>query len=232
MSRALLVVLPALLALALAAPRVLPAQSFGADAESRDTSHAAIVRRAEGASRNGRWLEASELWHWAVAADDRTPDHWWKLGVALFNASRHRESIAAYERALQLGAGDPATGAWQIARAYARRGDRTQALRWLEHATALGFDARAAVRQEPSFEEYLGDPRLARAADPRAERGLLRRSPAGRTGHPSIRKIEPARLPAARAFHAGAQAVRAGATIDDPLRKVVGEILEPHLVAR
>lgn len=86
-----------------------------------------------------------------IAADDPSPQRWWRLGDALFNARRHREAIAAFERALQLGAGEQAEGAWRIARSYARSGNRKQARRWFERAVELGFDAREAIRQEPSF---------------------------------------------------------------------------------
>lgn len=84
-----------------------------------------------------------------IAADDPSPQRWWRLGDALFNAQRHREAIAAFERALQLGAGEQADGAWRIARAYARSGNRKQALRWLARAVELGFDAREAISREP-----------------------------------------------------------------------------------
>ena len=86
-----------------------------------------------------------------IAADDPSPQRWWRLGDALFNARRHREAIAAFERALQLGASEQADGAWRIARSYARSGNRKQALRWLDRAVELGFDAREAIRQEPLF---------------------------------------------------------------------------------
>jgi tetratricopeptide (TPR) repeat protein len=163
----------ALVALTAAAPRAraVPALATRADAydttcdPSYDTSYGAVVRRAERASIAGRWSEAAELWRWALTTDDRTPEHWQKLGTALFNANRHRESIAAFERALQLGTVEPAAAAWQISRAYAHRGNRTQALRWLTQAVALGFDRREAVRREPLFGEYRTDPRFAGRGD-------------------------------------------------------------------
>jgi tetratricopeptide (TPR) repeat protein len=89
-----------------------------------------------------------------IAADDPSPQRWWQLGDALFAARRHREAIAAFERALQLGASEQADGAWRIARSYARSGDRKQAIRWLGRAVELGYDAREAVRQEPSFSAW------------------------------------------------------------------------------
>ena len=86
-----------------------------------------------------------------IAADDPSPQRWWRLGDALFRAERHREAIAAFERALQLGASEQADGAWRIARSYARSGNRKQALRWLERAVDLGLDPREALREEPQL---------------------------------------------------------------------------------
>ena len=179
MRRALIVTLFALFALfavAVLMAETLASPPRGIRGEPTDTSYESIVRRAERASAKGRWSDAAELWYGAVTTDDRTPEHWWKLGSALFNAHRHREAIAAFERALQLGAGEPSAGAWQIARAYAHRGNRTQALRWLARAVELGFDAREAIRREPLFEQYRRDPRFAELADSTSggRRSLLR----------------------------------------------------------
>lgn len=114
-----------------------------------------------------------------IAADDPSPSRWRQLGDELFARRRHREAIAAYERALQLGAGDQVEGAWRIARAYAHLGNRTQALRWLALAADRGFDVRDAVRQEPAFEPYRTDPRFSALTDAVAPRRPPARSALG-----------------------------------------------------
>jgi tetratricopeptide (TPR) repeat protein len=127
----------AMVALSLAMPRVMPAQQTGL----------------------GRVIRAAE--HWTglstTPANERIAEHWTTRGRALYDSSRYRESIASYERALQLGVGRPEEGAWNIARGYARLGNRKQALRWLGHALELGFTCRETIRQEPAFEEYRRD---------------------------------------------------------------------------
>jgi tetratricopeptide (TPR) repeat protein len=80
----------------------------------------------------------------------------WRARV-LYDSSRYRESIASFERALQLRAGRPGEHAWNIARAYAHLGNRKQALRWLSHALDLGFTCRDAIDGEPAFDQYRGD---------------------------------------------------------------------------
>jgi tetratricopeptide (TPR) repeat protein len=222
----------ALIAISAMAPHLVAAQSGRARPANDDTTTAEIVARAEHAYATERWSDAADLYEWVVAAEDGAPEQWWPLAHALFNARRHRESIAAFERALQLGVGEPRSGAFQIARAYAHRGNRKQALRWLARAVDLGFDGREAIRREPMFEQYRDDPRFSAISDPSGAGGTSpRRLPAGRTRRAPIRKVEPAHLAAAHSLDSGEETVGAGAAVDDALREIVREILEAHLVA-
>lgn len=72
---------------------------------------------------------------------------------------QYRESIASFERALQLHTGSPGQHAWNIARAYAHLGNRKQALRWLTHALELGFSSRALIENDAAFDQYRDDAR-------------------------------------------------------------------------
>jgi tetratricopeptide (TPR) repeat protein len=85
------------------------------------------------------------------------PERWIARGHELYAASRYRESIAAFERALQLRADAGADGAWNVSRAYAQLGNRKQALRWLTHARQLGFRNEQAIRNEQAFDKYRDD---------------------------------------------------------------------------
>jgi tetratricopeptide (TPR) repeat protein len=88
------------------------------------------------------------------------PKQWIARGYELYAASRYRESIAAFERALQLRADAGADGAWNVSRAYAQLGNRKQALRWLTHARQLGFRNEQAIRNEQAFDKYRDDTRF------------------------------------------------------------------------
>jgi tetratricopeptide (TPR) repeat protein len=90
---------------------------------------------------------------------DPMAEQWISLGRELYDSSRYRESIASFERALQLHAGRPDEHAWNIARAYAHLGNRKQALRWLSHALEMGFPRRDAIDGEAAFDRYRGDAR-------------------------------------------------------------------------
>lgn len=90
---------------------------------------------------------------------DRTAERWSSRGRALYDSRQYRESIASFERALQLRIGRPDEQAWNIARAYAHLGNRKQALRWLAHALEMGFPDREAIESEKAFDQYRGDTR-------------------------------------------------------------------------
>ena len=85
------------------------------------------------------------------------PSDWNAHGRALAAAKRHREAIAAFERAMQESNVRAEECAWFIARSYAALGNRKQALRWVERAVDLGFD-RDAIRRAPELARYRDDP--------------------------------------------------------------------------
>jgi tetratricopeptide (TPR) repeat protein len=91
------------------------------------------------------------------ASKPKASEQWIARGHALYAASRYRESIAAFERALQLRADAGPDGAWNVSRAYAQLGNRKQAFRWLTHARQLGFRNEQAIRSEQAFDKYRGD---------------------------------------------------------------------------
>lgn len=58
-------------------------------------------------------------------------------GHALYDAGRYKEAAASFERAMQAGVARPHEAAWNVARSYAKFGNRKQALRWVEIAQLL-----------------------------------------------------------------------------------------------
>jgi tetratricopeptide (TPR) repeat protein len=124
-----------------------------------DTAYANTVRRARLASRRGEWNDAADLWRDALLTDGRVAEHWLALGYALSGAARHREAVAAYQRAMQLDARWTREATTSVARAYARMGDDRQAVRWIELALRAGVSPDA-VWSEDTFGAYRNDPRL------------------------------------------------------------------------
>src|ERR1700761_2195314 len=47
-----------------------------------------------------KFVEAEELARRALTADEKSPEAWANLGIALTGLSRHEEALQAYERAL------------------------------------------------------------------------------------------------------------------------------------
>ena len=124
-----------------------------------DSLRSTTVRHARNAARDGAWNAAADLWRDALLLDDRRGADWLALGDVLLQAERHREAVAAYQRAIQLDARLTERGTRSVARAYARMGDDRQAVRWLEQALRLG--ARPSeLWSEESFRRYRDMPRL------------------------------------------------------------------------
>ena len=69
---------------------------------------------------------------------------------------RHTESDAALKELIET---DADTAAFQIAEAFAYRGDRDQAFAWLERAYAQRDAGMSMVRASPSLRGLHGDPR-------------------------------------------------------------------------
>jgi tetratricopeptide (TPR) repeat protein len=72
----------------------------------------------------------------------RPPDLLVAEGHALFDAGRYKEAAASFERAMQAGVARPHEAAWNVARSYAKLGNRKQALRWAEIAVLLEHPER------------------------------------------------------------------------------------------
>ena len=79
----------------------------------------------------------------------------YELGERHFADDRFRESIAAFERAMLLGR--VPDGAWQVARGYAKLGNRKQTLRWLSHALVAGYSVSDASWDDAAFDTVRDD---------------------------------------------------------------------------
>lgn len=71
------------------------------------------------------------------------PDVLLSEGHALFEAGRYKEAAASFEQAMQLGVARPHEAARNVARSYAKLGNRKQASRWAEIAELLEHPERA-----------------------------------------------------------------------------------------
>jgi tetratricopeptide (TPR) repeat protein len=76
-------------------------------------------------------------------SSSRPPDTLVAQGHALYDAGRYKEAAASFERAMQLGVARPHEAARNVARSYAKLGNRKQAVRWAEIAELLEHPERA-----------------------------------------------------------------------------------------
>ena len=99
-------------------------------------------------------------WRERMLSGGGMPDEWDAYARALYEAGRYRESVGAFQRAMQLGVAAPDTASWNVARAYALSGNSRQAYRWMERALDLGYRDRRAMREEPAFARYRSESRF------------------------------------------------------------------------
>lgn len=147
----------ATVAMLIAAPRAPLAQAALVSATSHvhvmsgDSAYRGMVFRAKDALSARRWRDAAQLWESALLTNAENGEHWHAYGRALYNSGRHKEAIGAYQRSMQLRAGNIDDAMWNVARSYAHLGNRKQALRWLEQALARGRRTGTDVSAEPVF---------------------------------------------------------------------------------
>ena len=118
----------------------------------------AVAALIVGAARPSRaQTPASELWPSAGAPTAGEAERWSSQGRLEYDSGAYKEAAASFERALQLRVMRPYDAAWNVARAYARLGNRTQTLRWLRHALELGLPDLQRLQDEPAFSRYRED---------------------------------------------------------------------------
>lgn len=119
-----------------------------------------LLQQAQAKTNAGEWAEAAALWEKVVSFNPVHGRFWELLAQARFQNRQYHEAIQAYEKALELQIGFPADQAYNIARCHAARGDKEQALRWLERAFELGYRRLDQVRNENVFRAFTSDLRF------------------------------------------------------------------------
>jgi tetratricopeptide (TPR) repeat protein len=120
------------------------------------------LNQAREKSAARQWKDAAALWTEVVRVNPVNPYFWSSLGYARLQAGDYKESIVAHERAMELGAPamGRAVGAYRIASAYARAGEKELALQWLARAMERGFPALEMARTDEALQSLHGDPRF------------------------------------------------------------------------
>lgn len=142
-----------LLLLVLATPSLaetLPAPArYGADVDT-------LLARA----RAGRDAEALALTRSALERSPWDPLLWELRGDLALGQGQSREAVDAYRHALRLGYRTRTVVAEDLARAFARGGEKDSALAWLERSVAWGNEHRPELAQDSAFARLFTDPRF------------------------------------------------------------------------
>jgi tetratricopeptide (TPR) repeat protein len=117
------------------------------------------LAQAEAKMQAKQWSEAAALWEQVVKENPVQGRFWEQLGLAYYNAKDYRKSIPAYEKQIELGYGQPATAAYNIACNYALAGDKEQAIKWLEKALEMKFPSLQHAQTDTDFESIRSDSR-------------------------------------------------------------------------
>ncbi|MBA3599825.1 MAG: tetratricopeptide repeat protein [Acidobacteria bacterium] len=117
------------------------------------------LAQAEAKMQAKQWAEAAAVWEQVVKANPVQGRFWEQLGLAYYNAKDYRKSIPAYEKQLELGFGQPANAAYNIACDYALAGDKEQAIKWLEKALEMKFSSLQQAQTDTDLESIRSDPR-------------------------------------------------------------------------
>lgn len=118
------------------------------------------LAQAGAKARAKDWNEAARLWEKVVQLNPVTGEFWYQLAEARYKAQDYRNAIPAYEQALQLGFGFPASRVRDVARCRVMLGEKTQALDSLEHAFAIGYRRIDLIRDDPAFQALRAEPRF------------------------------------------------------------------------
>lgn len=118
------------------------------------------MREANALFQNQKWEEASRAYEAITREQPSNAMAWSRLGLSLHSTGKYDRAIAAFHKAVAIGNNPFAM--YNLARSYARSGDREKAFEWLDKAVNAGFSQLsrldtdtdlAALRSDARFEE-------------------------------------------------------------------------------
>jgi hypothetical protein len=145
--------LPLLLLLCLAGASSLPAAPPAPDAPAP----------AEAYFAKQDWPNAEKAYAAIVVADPGNGKAWFRLGVARQFQGKFKEAVEAYLKAEAMGHNPVVM--FNLATAYARLGNKEEALGWLEKAAGAGFSQVQQAKSDPDLATLRGDARYQAVLD-------------------------------------------------------------------
>jgi len=104
------------------------------------------------------WPNAERAYAALVAAEPGNGKAWFRLGLSRQSQGEFKGAVEAYLKAESIGHNPVVM--FNLATAYARLGNRKEALEWLEKAAGAGFSQVDQAKNDPDLASLSGDPRF------------------------------------------------------------------------
>lgn len=131
-----------------AAPSVGTADAAGTARALTPPDYYRLRQRADNLFDSLRFTQAKPLYERLLQHFDGDGDVWARLGRCQNSADEHEKIPPSYEKAIELGFGNIASHAHQIAGAYYELGDHEKAFAWLERSLAAPHEDRRLLERD------------------------------------------------------------------------------------
>jgi tetratricopeptide (TPR) repeat protein len=109
--------------------------------------------------RQQDFAKAVKAYEQVVSQNPTDGQNWHNYGFSLHALKRYDEAIKAWNKSIELGF-QPATGQYNIGCANALKGNKDEALAWLEKALSTGFTQEGLLDTDTDLDSLRGDPRF------------------------------------------------------------------------
>lgn len=133
-------------------------QSASAKAQSQNVSRATI-KEAQALFAKQEWAQTAVVCEELVKVNPYNGAVWNMLGFAHHQLKHFDQAIPAFQKAAECGI-NPATQFYNIACAYALKGEKEQAMAWLEKAMKARFSDFETIGNDSEIDSLRSDPRF------------------------------------------------------------------------
>jgi len=134
---------------------------FIASAQENDPlAYMELLQKARQLTSEKKWSDAARAWEQVKDQNPVQGEYWAQLAQAYYSDAAYEKAIEAYKKQLSLGFGFLPNAAYNIACCFALKGDREEALTWLEKSFAMGFRSYQIAQKDEDLKSLRSDPRF------------------------------------------------------------------------
>lgn len=123
-----------------------------------------LLREAEKASASQQWPLALQLWEKVYAQNPVHLNHLYQLGNAYLQSGNYQQALHYFEKGFHLTEQRSYNSAFNVARVYARMGDKDKTLEWIHKCFWLGMPNRSTfihtdfefLKNDPAYQRITG----------------------------------------------------------------------------